>query len=213
MTEMLAIACAVLVAMTVWGEVLHRTMVRMVAKPLASACFIGVGWELGLAETAPAVMVALVLSAIGDVALLSSERKWFLSGLVSFLLAHVAYVVAFVQLGVASWGLMAAAPVMIVFGAVVWRWLGPHTGKLKRPVIAYVVVICAMACVSAGVAGLGGQARMLVCLGALVFVASDLCVARQRFVDPGPWNRILGLPLYYGAQLMITWAVAGVVAS
>ena len=42
-----------------------------------------------------------------------------------------------------------------------------------------------------------------VAVGALAFTASDVAVARDRFVKNGFQNRAWGLPLYYGAQLLI----------
>jgi len=47
--------------------------------------------------------------------------------------------------------------------------------------------------------GAGGDWRYAV--GALAFAVSDVAVARNRFVAPGPMNKAWGLPLYYAAQL------------
>ena len=47
------------------------------------------------------IAVGIVLSAVGDVALLWDSNRAFIVGLAAFLLAHVAYVIAF--LGVAVW--------------------------------------------------------------------------------------------------------------
>jgi hypothetical protein len=44
-------------------------------------------------------------------------------------------------------------------------------------------------------------------LGALLFAASDLAVARDQFVRPGLANRMVGLPLYYAAQVLLALAV------
>jgi len=41
----------------------------------------------------------------------------------------------------------------------------------------------------------------------MLFFASDLCVARQRFVSPGFENKLVGLPLYFIAQLMFAGAI------
>ena len=49
-----------------------------------------------------AVVVALVLSLVGDVALMLPGEHWFVFGLAAFLVAHLAYVVAFWWRGVAS---------------------------------------------------------------------------------------------------------------
>ena len=48
----------------------------------------------------------------------------------------------------------------------------------------------------------------MVLAGAVLFFLSDLGVARDRFVSPGVWNRAVGLPLYYGAQLLLAASVA-----
>lgn len=40
-------------------------------------------------------------------------------------------------------------------------------------------------------------------VGAALFAASDIFVARDRFAAPGWRNRAAGLPLYYGAQLVL----------
>jgi hypothetical protein len=42
-----------------------------------------------------------------------------------------------------------------------------------------------------------------VAVGALAFAASDVSVARDRFVRPEFVNRAWGLPLYYAAQLLL----------
>jgi hypothetical protein len=44
-------------------------------------------------------------------------------------------------------------------------------------------------------------------IGATCFMSSDVAVARDRFVTPGVANRVWGLPLYYGAQLLLAWTV------
>jgi uncharacterized membrane protein YhhN len=75
---------------------------------------------------------------------------------------------------------------------------------MRAPVVAYLVVISAMVALAAGSAALG-RPRLLV--GAVAFFVSDLSVARDRFVVPGFANRLWGLPLYYGAQLVFAASV------
>ena len=45
-------------------------------------------------------------------------------------------------------------------------------------------------------------------LGALAFAASDVSVARERFVAPAFANGAWGLPLYFAAQLVLAGSVA-----
>ena len=44
-------------------------------------------------------------------------------------------------------------------------------------------------------------------VGAFAFYLSDLAVARQRFVVKSFTNKAWGLPLYFGAQLVLAWTV------
>jgi uncharacterized membrane protein YhhN len=67
-------------------------------------------------------------------------------------------------------------------------------------VIAYCLAISAMLWLALG------TAQPEVRLGALLFYGSDLFVARDRFVAPGAVNRLLGLPLYYAAQVLLALA-------
>jgi uncharacterized membrane protein YhhN len=192
------------------AETAHNWAARAVTKTTASLAFIAYGFALGLHTEAfgQAVIGALILSAVGDVALLWRSKAPFLGGLVAFLLAHVGYVVAFLLLGVAPAGFLLALPCGLAAWAV-WRWLSPSVGSLRKPVAAYVVVITTMV-VCSGAAWLAhpspGRAGLFA--AATAFYLSDLCVARDRFVAPGIQNRLVGLPLYYGAQLAFAAAAA-----
>lgn len=70
----------------------------------------------------------------------------------------------------------------------------------------YVAVISVMVALAAGASWTTRDARLLV--GATAFAASDLSVARERFVKPAFGNLIWGLPLYYVAQLVLAWTAA-----
>jgi len=99
-----------------------------------------------------------------------------------------------------------------VFGAGVLRWLLPHAPKeFKSPVLAYVVVILCM-CVAAAGHAFAAQ-RWDVLAGALLFAASDISVARDRFVAAGYVNRLWGWPTYFVAQLVLAWTVATAVGT
>jgi uncharacterized membrane protein YhhN len=74
---------------------------------------------------------------------------------------------------------------------------------MKAPVIAYMVVISAMVALSIGTVALLGNA--LIVVGAVAFYLSDISVARERFVASTWTNRAWGLPLYFGAQLVLAW--------
>lgn len=218
------LACAGALALVLRAEIGHDRGGRYRWKPLASLAFIAVplcagavGGDGARAEAAGWVLAGLVLGAVGDVLLMFDARRAFLGGLVAFLLGHIAYVIAFATLAApATWlagpmALLVAIPALA--GAVVLRWLWPHLGSLRLPVIAYVLVISVMvvggAAISVHGSALGARGDALATAGAVAFYASDLTVARDRFVAKGVENKLIGLPLYYGAQLLIAWSVVG----
>jgi len=186
-----------------------RSPARFLAKPLASAGFVAVALAAGALDTGFGrwMVAALVLSALGDVFLLGSSETTFLGGLGSFLTAHLVYAIAFLVRGVAAPGLLAIVP-FAIFAWQVLRWLHPHlSDRMRGPVVAYAVVISIMGVLAAGTAADVWDWRIPT--GATLFVVSDLAVARDNFVAPGFSNRLWGLPLYYGGQLLLAWAAGG----
>ncbi|NNL66552.1 MAG: lysoplasmalogenase [Myxococcales bacterium] len=179
------------------------------AKPLASLGFLVAALGAGALDDGAGaygrwVFAALVLSFLGDVLLIPPAT--FLAGLVSFLLGHVAFAVAFGVRGIDPIWAAGSLPFAAVAVAGALRWLRPHVEPAMRmPVQAYVAVISAMVIAAVGAVGAGGP--VAIALGALCFYVSDLAVARQRFVARTFWNKTWGLPLYYGAQLILASTV------
>jgi uncharacterized membrane protein YhhN len=201
-------ACAVFVGGLLLAERRRAGVARAVCKLGASSAFVAFAISLGATATTygTLVLVALLLSWAGDALLLSSAQRVFFGGLAAFLLAHVAYTVAFWTTG-PSWLVVLAA--LLCFGAagvVTLRWLWPHLSAGDRPpVVAYIVVIVVMCAAAAGSARAAGS--LVPVVGAACFMASDVAVARDQFVERSVANRLWGLPLYYFAQLLLAWSV------
>ena len=197
---------AVGLAALLYGEWKNQPALRATGKPFASLGFLVAAIGFGALESGygKIVLVGLVLGALGDVFLLGRTRQLFIAGLVSFLLGHVAYVVAFASLGLNAPHAALAAGVMAVVMFFVGRWVFPHAPEMRIPIGAYILVIALM-CVAA-IGAWGAGAPWMIPVGALMFTASDIAVVRDRFVEKGFINRAWGLPLYYAAQLLIAWS-------
>ena len=156
------------------------------------------------------LVLALALSALGDLFLSRDGDKPFLAGLASFLGAHLAYVALFVMLGggfaafatTPSRGVAVGAAVLLGLGmlALLMRRVGP---ELRLPVTAYVAAILAM------VATALTLDAPLVIAGALLFMLSDALLATEKFLLPAisqqrEWMRYAVWGLYYLGQLAIT---------
>lgn len=185
---------------------------RIAAKVVASLAFFAVALVAGATNHGiwygRFVIVGLALGVAGDVALLGKTERAFVIGLAAFLLGHLAYIVAFAQLvPFSAWpreaGASAVLPIAIAAVALVKLW--PRLGGLRFAVIGYVAAICAMAI---GAMALPSGYRRATA-GAALFFASDLAVARDKFVGASFTNKAWGLPAYYAGQLYLAWSLAG----
>jgi len=204
-----AFLLAVAVAALVWSEVRAFRLGVWTAKPVASTLFVGAALVAGALGSGYGrlVLLALVLSWLGDVLLIPTRQVFFVTGLGSFLLAHLAFGGAFLLQPREPLPLALAAVGMAVFGAGVLRWLWPYlTPKLRPAVAAYVVAISLMVALCWGAVSTLGVS---VAIAAIAFAVSDVLVARHRFVAAGALNKVLGLPLYYAAQWVFAWSALG----
>jgi uncharacterized membrane protein YhhN len=156
------------------------------------------------------VIVGLLFCLGGDVFLAIPRERMFLFGLISFLIGHVCYVGAFFWIAHINRFTLAGAIVAVIFSSMIYIWLKPHLGAMKKPVIVYILVISLMLCGAWSVMDASFQSffgRLLVFIGAFSFYVSDIFVARDRFVKTSFVNRLFGLPLYYAGQFMIAFSV------
>ena len=205
-----SLASVALVAPLNWWSVAVRGRRReWVSKPLVLVLLVVTAW-LGGATGSTAgwwLLAALGLSLVGDVALLSDRPARFVVGLASFLLAHVAFVVAFAHLGMprASLGLVGLV-LVVALAAVVGRRVVPAAWRdggaaLGGAVTAYMGVIGVMV-VAAWATG-----HLLVAVGASVFMVSDAILAMDRFVQGRRLGALAVMVTYHVAQVLLVVGV------
>jgi uncharacterized membrane protein YhhN len=184
---------------------------NFVFKPLTTLLIIVYAWPRGAGRPVVRrwVLAGLWLSLAGDVALLWPQGG-FLPGLVSFLLAHLAYLRAFTRDGVR----LAARPLpFVLYGLlaalILWQlWPGVGAG-LRGPVLAYVACLASMAA-QAAVVGLQARgtprqrAGLWLAVGGALFLCSDALLATNRFAAPLPLSGLWILVTYWLAQ----WCIA-----
>jgi uncharacterized membrane protein YhhN len=202
--------CLVFTALLVFAEYRDLPRIRWIAKPLASACFVFAAVSAGALDSIYGVWVlaALILCMAGDILLIPAGSRTFLAGMGAFALGHAAYIAAFVS-GGPDFGIafLAAAGAMVIFATLALIWLWPHLGSFRWPVTGYAVIIAVMVVTSTLASLPGGGSVVMVILGTFAFALSDLAVAREKFVSPNFLNKAWGLPLYYGAQLVLAASV------
>ncbi len=151
------------------------------------------------------ITVGLILALGGDVALMFESSRAFSTGLVLFLLAHIVYTISLTVPNRFHPQDLVTGGVLLLLGAAIYRYLLPGLGRMKGPVVLYILVICLM--VNRAISTFYGEfftttQAWLLSLGATLFWLSDLVLAINRFRHPFEANRF-GLFLYFGGQLLI----------
>ena len=191
-----------------WATWAERRDIRFVTKPATLALLIAVALTLDPVD--PTIrtwmVIGLVLSLAGDVFLMLDE-KWFVAGLGSFLLGHIAYIVG-LQLAPRSWGwtLVGLVVVLVAIASVgrkiVTAVAGGEQREMVGPVIAYLVVISAMVVSAFGTAGLWAI------VGASLFYASDATLAWNRFLEQRRFGPLAVMVTYHLGQIgLVAWLV------
>lgn len=210
----LSVALALLQA---WAVQRGWRTVRFFAKPGVMAALFAWLWSsVGLEGIPQWFAAGLLFSLAGDVFLLWPERG-FLSGLLAFLLAHLAYIVGFNAPSpfFSGWGLF----LTVVVGAGSARLLRRvvqavgQRGKraLRMPIVVYGLVISLMllsAMLKLMDTSWQAGAALLVACGAALFYFSDVVLAWNRFVAPIKNGQIINNLLYHAGQMAL---IAGVI--
>lgn len=198
----LALATTIL---TIFFDVNEARTAIYIFKPLSTILILVIAF-IALRPPSPRykqrIIIGLIFSLVGDV-LLMLPGDLFLFGLVSFLIAQLFYIAAFVSEGGWYRSLLGTLPfitIAIFLAIILWEDLG----DMRIPALIYMVVIVMMAWQAFGQWRQTGENRALLAfIGAVLFVISDLSLAVNRFVSPIELSAILVLGSYYPAQWLI----------
>lgn len=152
------------------------------------------------------LLAGLVLSLVGDVFLVMPSDR-FLAGLVSFLLAHLCYIVAFVPTAV-GWGANGWVVLVLALIGVGYFFL------LRRGVVQAggISLLVSVACYIAVILTMVGRAWMTgngwVLAGAVLFMISDTILAWGRFVRSSLAAEVAVMATYFAAQCLLAWSVS-----
>lgn len=154
------------------------------------------------------LLAALFFSWGGDLLLMfqGEHELFFLGGLVSFLLAHICYVIIFftgIRQQKIPFRIILALPVVLYY-AVLMSWLFPFLSAMRLPVFVYGAVISLMFGAALQLKNLQpGFAGNWLMAGAGLFVLSDSLLAANKFVSPLPMAGFWIMLTYGLAQLLI----------
>jgi uncharacterized membrane protein YhhN len=214
MTNLLLALAFLAVIVNEVAEFTNRRTLVYVAKPAVMVFLLAwLYFYAGLDGPLLFFGLGILFSLGGDVFLmLPDEKKWFLPGLVSFLLAHVFYIVGlnYVIPALNIFGIFLAISIAL-FVAQIYRRIaaGLHASgqdKLRLPVLIYSIVISLMwlsALLTIFETSWSTTPSLLVSVGATLFVASDIILAWNRFVSPIKNGRLINLITYHLGQILL----------
>lgn len=208
----IGLMAAVVYIIAMWIDL---PIVELIAKGIPVLCLIV--WVFGLPRDrfANLILIGLIFSLAGDL-LLQVSLDLFVVGLLSFLVAHLLYIAAF--LGVTRQGHWLRLLPFAAWGIIAFLILNPYLGSMLIPVAAYIVVIEVMMWRASALAGAQGKTRdfeLAALLGAIAFGLSDTLLALNRFIwhdtltffniqQAAPFIPTLTIILYWLAQ----WGLA-----
>ncbi len=172
-------------------------ILRMISKPIPLLALM-----LLLKPDTPyrkAIFTGLVFSVMGDV-LLESSPDMFLFGLLSFLSAQIAYIVAFTRRN-RRLSLLPAL-FLFAFGAGYYWFLFPGLENMAIPVLVYLIVILTMAWRAIAQRKYDKYA-VYALAGSLFFVFSDSMIALDKFHTSIAGSRWIIMISYWTAQYLI----------
>jgi uncharacterized membrane protein YhhN len=206
------------------GEFLQdplRQKIRFASKPflmpLLIVYYVTAVPELGLVVNV-LVAIGVVLGFVGDVTLMWPKKQaLFMIGLVSFLLGHVLYVIAFVMamnaFSTAAWWVYLS---LIAYGAYFYAALRVFRSYLKEmlvPVVVYMILLLGMSFVALGVVASQTwgdvQQPWYLFIGSLAFIASDSLLANQIFRKAFKYDQVIIMLTYILAQFFIVQGFLG----
>jgi YhhN-like protein. len=218
---LLLFGCAAETAFIVF-EHRKKMLSALLLKALASLLFVlGGVFAFSLAARlnfARLVIVGLMLGAIGDVCLnlrfliTDGAKHAFLLGIASFLLGHIAYVLALITC--APVAILYALPAAAVVSFFLIRFVLSRIevdGAIKTFGIVYLCVVFFMACVALALFLSEPQntGRAIFALGGVLFAASDVFLVLGQFGKRTYRGfRALNLSLYYVGQVCICLTIA-----
>lgn len=192
-----------LVLVSLWTTVVPVEAAGGIEKALPTLFLAGCAWYYTRPRFGPWVAVGVLLGAMGDYSLASAERSWFLAGVVTFLLGHLAYSAAFAKemkgirarviLILVTAGMMVALVTLVSFRMV---YVGEQA--LIIPVSVYAVVLSIMMAITV----LHQSPTRLIAAGGFVFVISDAHIVLNHMFLSSPCLALAlsGYATYYLAQ-------------
>jgi uncharacterized membrane protein YhhN len=156
------------------------------------------------------IIVGLIFGLIGDI-LLAFKMRFFLLGLIAFLIGHVSYIISFTGKPFIIPNLLIAGitSVLSFYIIILFSKINRETRKkMIVPIVLYIIALTTMFLTAMNYDMNDKFHAPLFAIGSALFVISDGTLAWERFVKENKFSTLIILSTYYAAQILI--AVKGI---
>ena len=194
------------VSLSLFGEFSHHSTLIHIFKPLATILILVLPLAQWLRSRSPYglyISIGLLFSLFGDIFLMF-PLHFFIHGLFAFLLAHIAYLIAFSR----DVKFPARSSIWLLYLLVVLSFfiflLPTLPSSLRIPVLIYIFFVSTMAAQAMGrFLILKNNPARNAAIGTLLFILSDSLLSFERFHSSIPVAYLFILTSYYLAQWLI----------
>jgi len=154
--------------------------------------------------------LALAFSLLGDILLMfvNSSSSFFIAGLVSFLIAHIFYIIVFNKTRNQNKKPTIILAILTIYALGIFYFLSNSLGDMLIPVILYMTIILTMATMAFLRQGsVNNISYKFVVAGAILFLISDSLLAINKFYTPFSFADISIIFTYSLAQLFIVFGI------
>ncbi len=202
----------------VYGEYKENTKIQFSTKPLLMpllilSYFFGVVDTLSIARVDWLIIFALLGGWAGDVFLMQkNQEKWFLFGMIAFLINQIFYIISFFSsiFDTTSFNpfvFTLFGPVFLILLFMLPRFIS-KTGEMKIPVLIYLIAILVMHIAAIlKLAAFQGFPNILIYIGSISFIVSDSTIAVDKWDKEIPNGKPIIMTTYILAQFYITLGV------
>jgi uncharacterized membrane protein YhhN len=207
--KILTLLAAISAFVHILSEYFGPQIVIYIFKPLTMIFIISIaimGMRKNRSFYAYFILAGLAFSLAGDIFLMLPSNM-FIQGLVSFLIGHILYILAF------SWGMRSGLKSLswipyLAYGLLISLFMLPSLEDMTIPVLIYIIIILTMGWrayerwTQTRIRGAG-----LAFIGAILFIISDSALGINRFTLPFELSALVVLGTYFIAQWLIARSI------
>jgi uncharacterized membrane protein YhhN len=193
----------------IYGKYRKQKFIHYAFKPLTMILIISLAWERITAFPSAysyLILSGLCLSFLGDILVMLPSAKFIKPGLLAFLTGYVLYILA-ISRGIRVVSFLSLLPILAV-GAVVYLCLYGKLGKMRFPVLIYVLIVAVLVWLGINrYLSLLDQKSLFVMVGGILLLFSESIWGVNKFRRQFWLAEIFILGTYFPAQLLFALSI------